>query len=215
MGYSKDMALQSKFPALWERFLKRIDEALQTTTQEELGRRLGVGKSAITKWRHGLTRGADLQDFLRYCDVLGIDLGGIVAGTEITTRQKEVPPVTAIDRRVLRELASSVERQGLSSVAAKAFPDMQRTDRENLLASILAGQTALTLGIFCSVAQACVELKPGAYLDSSIASLAFGTNNSAFELEESPPRRPMKGMMLQERSPDDDNIGGSSSRKSA
>ena len=85
MRYPEGMALQNKFPILWDCFLQRINDALKATTQEELGRRLGVGKSAITKWRHGSTRGADLQDFLRYCDVLGIDFCGIINGTPTPT----------------------------------------------------------------------------------------------------------------------------------
>jgi len=67
-----DMSLSIGFDQIWGVFMSRLREELKGTTQESLGKRLGVHKATISKWLKETTKGADIKDFLRYMDVLGI-----------------------------------------------------------------------------------------------------------------------------------------------
>lgn len=61
--------------------IKRLREA-KGLTQEELGRRCGVSKSAVSQWENGDTQNLRLTSLLKLLDVLGTDLRYLVYGAD-------------------------------------------------------------------------------------------------------------------------------------
>ena len=51
-------------------------------TQEELGRLVGVTKSAVSQWEDGSTKNLKLETFLRVCDALKTDAPFLIWGPD-------------------------------------------------------------------------------------------------------------------------------------
>lgn len=70
------MKMQKSLELLYEAFLDQIEQMLSTErmTLEEVGKRCGVGKSTVIKWRERDIKTMDVHNFGRYCDALGLSL---------------------------------------------------------------------------------------------------------------------------------------------
>lgn len=85
--HSDEMRLASKSDALWDAFIARIKEEMESGwgAQARLAQRLRVTPGNIKKWLGGDIRTANYADMLRYMDALNIKLEDVFRDYEPST----------------------------------------------------------------------------------------------------------------------------------
>lgn len=104
--------MQKIFEALWELFLARLNEESQKTSQASVARRLGVGRGNVTKWLNGTIKTADIVDFARYMDVLGMNVIDVLeldidADTEVLIKKNQ-----NLEQKILSEKEENAMLRG-------------------------------------------------------------------------------------------------------
>lgn len=158
-------------------FLRRKLEARGRGGAEAFIADLGTNRATLYRvLNQGKRTYAD--DFLTWIERLGGTLSLPVeqeAGQRATAGQTApLPGVSSLDESMRHDLALRIPGRNVWLVAEKAFPHLPKADRERLVQEVLDGTRPLTVGLFYALAQACVDFKPGVYLDSCVASLASG-----------------------------------------